>query len=417
MLTADLVSARRRGNELHLVPLGDASRARAIAIADALGQVVRAHVGQTEEALLAALAAVPAEARDVRVRDALTKLLLDRCEWTAPTELDPEALRKELFTRASALRAALGPGERLDREAVVASVAADRSCTPEVIERTLFADLRGAQLLSRFDDEPAAATVAAYERGQAQAVLLRAVKITVDVQPGAGGVGPTRALFRRLKFLQLLHTIERRGGDDGDGYRVVIDGPFSLFESATRYGQKLARVLPALEGTLAYRLEADVRWGKEKTPLVFRIDGASSQGRVAQPPLPDEVAALLKAFGALSTTWRAKASTKILDLPGLGIIVPDLVFTRMGGEGKPVSVYLEVLGFWSRAAVWKRVELVQAGLAERTLFAVSSRLRVSEEVLGADLPGALYVYKRVMSARAVLERVDALAKRALRTGR
>ena len=68
------------------------------------------------------------------------------------------------------------------------------------------------------------------------------------------------------------------------------------------------------------------------------------------------------------------------------------------------------MGYWSRAAVWKRVELVQAGLAERILFAVSSRLRVSEEVLGDDLPGALYVYKQTMSARAVAERLESLVQ-------
>jgi hypothetical protein len=61
--------------------------------------------------------------------------------------------------------------------------------------------------------------------------------------------------------------------------------------------------------------------------------------------------------------------------------------------------------------VWRRVELVQAGLGERILFAVSSRLRVSEEVLEGDLPGALYVYKGAMSARAVAERLEVLTLR------
>jgi hypothetical protein len=86
--------------------------------------------------------------------------------------------------------------------------------------------------------------------------------------------------------------------------------------------------------------------------------------------------------------------------------VPDLVFER----GKRERVYLEVLGYWSRAAVWKRVELVQAGLAERVIFADSARLRVSEEVLGDDVPGALYVYKQAMSARAIAERLAKLAR-------
>ena len=85
--------------------------------------------------------------------------------------------------------------------------------------------------------------------------------------------------------------------------------------------------------------------------------------------------------------------------------MPDLVFTH--GDGR--RVYLEVLGFWSRAAVWRRVELVEAGLSERILFAVSERLRVSEEVLDAELPGQLYVYKGVISAATVANRLDAMA--------
>jgi hypothetical protein len=66
------------------------------------------------------------------------------------------------------------------------------------------------------------------------------------------------------------------------------------------------------------------------------------------------------------------------------------------------------MGYWSRDAVWKRVELVQGGLPHRILFAVGARLRVSEDVLGDELPGMLYVYKQTMSARAIAERLDAL---------
>jgi hypothetical protein len=50
---------------------------------------------------------------------------------------------------------------------------------------------------------------------------------------------------------------------------------------------------------------------------------------------------------------------------------------------------------------------VEAGLPHPIVFAVGSRLRVSEEVLDGDLPGRLYVYKGAMSARAVEGRLDA----------
>ena len=138
--------------------------------------------------------------------------------------------------------AALGGADRFDRAAVLAVVARERGTSPEAIERTLFADLRGSHVLVSFAKLPAHSLVELYENAQAQAVLLRAVRVRVDVQ--CASTHALRTLFRRLKFLRLLHTVSRHG----EGHRIVIDGPFSLFESVTKYGLQLALVLPALEG-------------------------------------------------------------------------------------------------------------------------------------------------------------------------
>src|SRR5262249_55708817 len=152
---------------------------------------------------------------------------------------------------------------------------------------------------------------------------------------------------------RLLHTIEPRG--EG-GYRIDIDGPFSLFESVTKYGLQLALALPAIRACDAWTLTADLRWGKERAPLTLRLEGRSSASvSAADPPrLADEVARLMVDLATIETPWRASPSTDILNLPGAGLCVPDLVFQHAeSGE----CVYLEVLGFWSRQAVWRRVEL------------------------------------------------------------
>jgi hypothetical protein len=87
--------------------------------------------------------------------------------------------------------------------------------------------------------------------------------------------------------------------------------------------------------------------------------------------------------------------------------VPDVQFVH---QETGQTVYLEVLGFWSRDAVWKRIELAHKGLAA-VVFAVSKHLRVSEAALDEGLPAALYVYARVMNAHAVLQRVQEVAAR------
>ena len=402
MLTADLVQARRRGAELRLVSLDEDGKQRATLLAARLIQVILSHVGRPQDELTSALALVDVLAKDQRLKDGLVKLLLDRSTVSPPEGPDPEEVRRDVFTRASLMRSSLGPGERLDRDSVIALVATARAVTPETVDRALFADLRAAQLVTGFDAIAAPMLVSAYERGQAQAVLLRAVKITVHLAEASPHA--TRAFFRRLKFLRLLHVITRTR----EGYSIVIDGPFSLFESITKYGLQLALVLPALEGCEAWTLEADIRWGKEKRPLVFRLEGGSTSRKTGESALPEEVRVLHKSFATGDLGWKSTPNRKILELPGVGLVVPDLVFERRGASGKVDRVYLEVMGYWSRAAVWQRVELVQAGLAERVLFAVSSRLRVSEEVLGDDVPGALYVYKGTMSARAIRGRLDTM---------
>ncbi len=359
-------------------------------------------MGCARDDVEAAIGAIEIGPREHRLRDALAKLIEDRSVFD-PGDADAEDIRREVFTAASRMRQAMGAGSPFDRNAILAEIAARRDRSPESIDEALFADLRGAHRFVAFDKLSAEALVSTYERAQAQAVLLRAVKVTVDVRCATAGA--LRALFRRLKFLQLLYAITRTE----NGYRIVIDGPFSLFESVTKYGLQLALVLPAFEACDAWRLQADVRWGKERTPLVFRLAGGSITKAPRAPALPDEIRSLAAVFSELGTSWRVSPSSDVLELPGVGLTVPDLVFDRGVGEARE-RVYLEVMGYWSRDAVWKRVELVQAGLSERILFAVSARLRVSEAVLDGELPGALYVYKRTMSARAIAERLERLAR-------
>ncbi|MCC6874780.1 MAG: DUF790 family protein, partial [Sandaracinaceae bacterium] len=97
---------------------------------------------------------------------------------------------------------------------------------------------------------------------------------------------------------------------------------------------------------------------------------------------------------------------------GVGVCVPDLRFVHEDGS----AIFLEGLGFWSRDAVWRRVELAKKGLGAKVLFAVSSRLRVSEGVLGEDEDAALYVYKGAMSPKAIEAKLDALRGSALPLG-
>ena len=400
MLTADLVRARRKGAELHVTELGSKQLPRALSLARDFVALAEAHVGQSRAELEEALAQVEVSPSENKLALGLRKLVEDRLVFEVEGALDPRALRSEIFEIAARERKQRGPGDPLDRDALLVREAAARGIGADALLRGLHADLRQAQVVKEFVAVAPEQLVAGYDLAQKQAVLLRATEVVAEVR--CRDAYAYRLLFRKLKFLRLLHRIEAR--DDGS-YRIVIDGPFSLFSSAQKYGLELALALPALLACDTYKVRAHVRWGKEREALTFTMEGQGA--RVAagdEPRLPDEVAALVGRFEALGSAWQAEPASDILTLPGLGLCVPDLRFVqRETGE----IAYLEVMGYWSRAAVWKRVELCQAGLTQRVIFAVSTRLRVSEDVLGDDVPSELYVYKGALSAREVLRRLDA----------
>jgi predicted nuclease of restriction endonuclease-like RecB superfamily len=393
-----LVRTRKKGTELSVVELSAKARPRALELAEQYLSAAEAHVGATRAELEEAFQAVRVAASERKLALGLCKLVEDRVEFDVQSELDPRALRSEVFEAAACARKGLGDTQSFDRNAFLAEQAARRSLDVPALERALCADLRAAQVLMAFQGVSPEQLVASYDMAQKQAVFLRAVDVIADVR--CRDAYAYRQLFRKLKFFRLMHRIEPRA--DG-GYRIQIDGPFSLFSASTKYGLELALALPALLACDQYVVRASLRWGKERAPLTFKLEGKAPQASREEVALPDDVASFLTRFRALESEWDAEVSSDILDVPGVGLCVPDLRFLqRKTGE----VAYLEVLGYWSRDAVWKRVELVQRGLTQRVVFAASSRLRVSEEVMGEDAPAQLYVYKGTLLPKEVLRRLS-----------
>ncbi len=403
MLTADLVRARVQGPNLVISQLGGKMRERAADLAMALLNTVRDRIGGTREEVGEAVRALVVAPRERKLYDGLAKLVDDACEYSEAGGGDPVELRRAVFLAAAQARRELPDGADFDRAEVLEAVAVAQDTTPQLLENGLFGDLRAAHVLRAVAPLGPEDLVARYERAQVQAVLLKAVRVVALVH--CSSAGAARALFRKLKFHRLLHTIEERG--DGE-YRITIDGPYSLFDSVTKYGLQLALVLPALEDCDRLELEAEVRWGKQRRCLTFRHEHRRRPVRESGDAveLPDEVRALRDGFSAMDTAWSVAVAQRVFALPGVGLCVPDLVFEH---PDRSRPVHLEVLGYWSRAAVWQRVELVESGMREPVLFVVSARLRVSEEVLGDRESAALYVYKGAISPRGVERKLNQLA--------
>jgi len=370
-------------------------------MADAYRELLEDGVGLRREELESALAGVDVSVRDRVLAQGLRKLLDDRCSWEMQTELDPELVRQEVFADAArSHRGASGP-DAFDRDAVLRGAAERLSSTPEAVEAALYADLRQNEVLASFDDSTAVELVDRYNLALAQAVLLRATEVTIELE--AGDATAVRKVFRAARFHGLLHEVRK---NDRGGHTIKLDGPFSLFGAVQKYGLRLAMFLPSVLSCTSWKLTAHARWARGKQTAVLSLSPTDPLGPAAVAPpqsMPPAVEALVSAFAKLGSSWQVRPNEDIFALPGEVVCIPDLVFeSTETGE----LVYLEVFGFWSRRAVWQRIELLRRGFPARIILAAGKQLRVSEEVLGEEDAGELYVYKSAMSARVIRDRLD-----------
>ena len=105
----------------------------------------------------------------------------------------------------------------------------------------------------------------------------------------------------------------------------------------------------------------------------------------------------------LSIPREGRGPCRLFALPGEAVCVPDLVFTN---DATGEEVFLEAFGFWSRQAVWQRLETIERGFPSPIILAVGKQLRVSEAALEDRTSADLYVYRTTMRPKAILERLE-----------
>src|SRR6476646_7321159 len=229
MLTGSLVRVRYARNRI--VPVYAAVEDAAnVALADRLIDIFRGQERPTRGEIEDEIAVAFGDGPHSFLQQGLAKLLEDRCEFEVVSVHAPEKIRESVFCASAAARVA-GSFNRAD---VLAAVATELSMLPAEVEGGLFADLKSEQRLVRFQDVTPERLLQRYNVALAQAVLLRAVGVQVDVrrEPPA----KLRRLFRLIKFHRLVCEVEATGPDS---YRLKLDGPLSLFSATQKYGLQL----------------------------------------------------------------------------------------------------------------------------------------------------------------------------------
>ena len=382
---------------------------RALDVAGELCDLYAAHVGLPRSQLERELTVREEDLgpgldarRGFKIVRALSKLLEERANWTAPTEADPYTLRTRVFELAAALpeppAAEAGLLEVPTRADVLWQVAAETGV--EDPAASMYADRQGAQLLGDFDRPSPEELVRRYNVAQVQGVLYSARELVVDLGEGADA----RLVFHYVKLLGLIYDLE----PSAHGHRLRLDGPLSIFGGTRKYGLRLAKFLPGLLMTSPWRLSANVEWkGRDAVlELDSKTSGLESHylGPKEEREADDVRGAFVRAWERAKDTggWRLEREGDVLPFPERkAALVPDFTL-RHTDTGEVVQ--LEILGFWSERNLVERVALLREAenQGHRVLVAASERLGPSQEALSGAVEGGVVPFKDRLTAKAVL---------------
>ena len=372
ILTTDLVRARLRQGRIYPRYL-DVSDPAWTERAEVLLALFEAHIGRPVGELEEAIAALIGDETDFQVQRGLVKLLMDQTTTEVQSPHPPMEIREAVFEAATEAWPVTTPEHR---QRVLTRVSQRLEMTPEALETALYADLRTNEIVTDASLPSVTALLNRYNLALVQAILLRARQVTVtlpDPRPARA-----RQLFRIAKFHRLMHRAERL--DSKGGWRLTLDGPASLFKATQRYGLQLALFLPALCHCERWTLEALVAWGTTKAEMTLQLDhktGLVTHTKERGTWESDEERHFKKSFAKLKTPWALRRSTRIVDLDGRGVLVPDYILSHPDGR----TALLELVWFWRRRHFESRLELLRRAGPPNLVVAYAERMNTGDSTL------------------------------------
>lgn len=405
MLTADLVRANVRSGALHLQFLKTDDE-RNEAMAAAVIRLFDSQVGHTRAELDDALDELVGDSPHFMLARGFAKLLDDRAIWSEVGEPSPVDIRRAIFEQSARLTQTESREgalvHRPAREAVLEAAAQELNLTVPAIERAMYADLKGAEFLMATEELSAAELIDRYNLSLVQAALLRATRVTFGVETER----PARfaELFRALKFHQLLFRVRR----EGSWWYLDVDGPLSVLERSQRYGLQLAVFFPTLLHHERWGMRAELNWPRQSTPITLQLDEKSALRTTRKSRgtwISEEEETLFQRLNKSPQPWRAERTTTLIMLAEQEVLVPDLLL-RCEKTGR--IAFVEVIGYWRRAWLQRRLELLKSYQPGNVIFCVSRQLAAEREALeGFDI--RVVDFAKVIPLGRICEAADAVA--------
>lgn len=366
MLPSNLLKARMSKGKVHPVyaPLDPG----VINLAERVIETFDKNIGRKKKHLNEVLKQYEEGDFDYRLIRGLSKLLERRCVFEVESPANPSEVRMVTFEEASRV----GVVSLEDRAQTIKKVGDRLNLTPEEVEKALYSDIDEELILRRFEPLPAETLIRYYNLALTQTLLFKCLRIEFTASDN------WKRIFRTVKYLGLMYSVEEEKGGDDHSYRVSVDGPMALFKMTDRYGTLLAKLLPEIVASKSWSIKAEILGRDRNRIYIFELrsddvkDIISDVGREEAPParLYDSTVEerFAKKFDALNSGWTIKREPEPL-LAGRHVLIPDFGFEKHG-----VKVYLEVVGFWTQEYLERKIGKLNSLVNVDMLAAVDENL-------------------------------------------
>jgi uncharacterized protein len=315
----------------------------------------------------------------LRRQQAFFKLLEEVSEWDTDKGHRAWKLRKTV----AELAAPFHPLKRMsdgiwghEEEKVKAEIAEKLERPWPDIEASLFTDMRQFHQMLKFDGYSSGVELLnRYNVAQCQAALFSCTTLKVEAKDDFVRI------LRYAKLARLLHRITRIG--DGH-FQFEFSGQASVLRDTERYGAAMAKFLSSLLRCNGWRMEADLRVGKNKQRVKFflspddKLKPSWEEDEKFDSTVEEKFA---ERWGQQARNgWRLERESEIL-WKEQHTFCPDFVFIHEDGR----RVMMEICGFWTPEYVKQKRTSLTVFKESRILLAVPEELAKEYTDLGVPL--------------------------------
>lgn len=282
--------------------------------------------------------------KDIKFAKGLNKIMLDRCEFSAPSDIDYASMRKNIFKSSAQLIKAGGLTDLMQfRDHIVSQ---DEE-TLQFVQKGIYSDLPDNETLKSVKQVFPKELLERYNCSLVQSLLLHCAEIEIEIEePEAAKM---RKMLKYLKFFRLLAQINKSKGskvNDGmpDALSIKVNGPASIFENTQKYGLQLASFFPAVCDMKKWKLKAVIKINDKELKLSLdESTGLVSHYKNFSSYVPEEIVMFHKLFKEKAKDWEICGHASFLDLGSQELVFPDFSFRETSGDR---TVHLELFHRW-----------------------------------------------------------------------